>query len=272
MNFPSILKFDLPFAPCAVVILGWLGASPRHFHKYWQLWSEKLGADVLLTLRPTIVQTALPHLAGDSEIIRAFEKTVQPLSSERRPIFVHCLSNAGFIAFGRILHLGSHGGSKPLTSFLDALSDHKAGIIIDSAPSLPTPEIWARGLLSAMYQRTATHIETDMPLRYNMARNVSQLYLHQPPIKRTISEIHHAWTSVLPQTCRQLYLYSSGDTLIPYNAVEKFIDFQKASLHRRVYTKKWTDSDHVEHLKVHPEEYAQTVRMFISEVLTDRVN
>ncbi|KAL4419348.1 hypothetical protein ABPG77_001575 [Micractinium sp. CCAP 211/92] len=94
----------------AVLLLGWLGSRDQHFNKYARLYQD-LGAQVIAH-QPSILQTALPDVA-DRALLRFMRDVTYRYSSlctvlgDTPPVLVHAMSNAGFIAYGTMLHLVS---------------------------------------------------------------------------------------------------------------------------------------------------------------------
>ena len=78
--------------------------------RYQELW-KSLGA-YPVGIRPTILQTAIPSLA-DSALLRFMGDVNRYYGSHClthgrvSPVLVHTFSNAGFLAFGTMLHLAS---------------------------------------------------------------------------------------------------------------------------------------------------------------------
>lgn len=93
-----------------VLLLGWLGSKEQYLSKYTRLYQD-LGAQVI-PHQPTMLQTALPAVADKAllRFMRDFNKSYSLLCSlrgETPPVLVHAMSNAGFIAYGTMLHLVS---------------------------------------------------------------------------------------------------------------------------------------------------------------------
>ena len=77
-------------------------------------------------------------------------------------------------------------------------------------------------------------------------------------------QIWHSWQIAAP-LAPQLYLYSTCDALIPPSEVQLFRRMQEA---RGLWTatKEWPDSAHVEHYRLHPEEYTEQLNRFVKAV------
>jgi len=62
--------------------------------------------------------------------------------------------------------------------------------------------------------------------------------------------------------CPALFLYAVDDKVVNYKLVEQFIDRQKQR-GIKVFTKRWDNSVHIQHLRLHPEEYKTEIKKFI---------
>ena len=78
-----------------MLLLGWLGCSERHLHKYSTLWQD-LGAAHVVTHRPTILQTAVPSV-GDRALLALMQDVTQRYSTlcslrgGAPPVLVHAM-------------------------------------------------------------------------------------------------------------------------------------------------------------------------------------
>lgn len=64
---------------------------------------------------------------------------------------------------------------------------------------------------------------------------------------------------------RSLYVYSSDDPLCDAAKVDSLVAARRRAGHR-VTAKRWAASQHVGHLRCHPEEYRQLLGAFLAEV------
>jgi pimeloyl-ACP methyl ester carboxylesterase len=236
-------------------------------------------------LQPSMLQTALPSAAYRGAL-RFFDtlSTNPEWALGDGPVIVQCMSNAGWIAFGTILHLTSLAATatqqdlsstSPLASHLQTalafnssiLNNRLRGIVIDSAPSYATAPIWARGSVSAALGKSAETIGDDLPRTVAAVQRLAEKYLSLPSIIHHLRETRDAWGRISPHV-PQLYLYSTADALIPAQHIENFIELQR----RRgasVSTHCWNDSGHCEHLRLHPEQYTRLIHSFLERCLTD---
>jgi hypothetical protein len=59
----------------------------------------------------------------------------------------------------------------------------------------------------------------------------------------------------------QLYLYSEDDTLCPAKFIEEWAEKEQKRV--VVWKKKWSNSKHVQHFRLHKEEYSKEVQQFV---------
>lgn len=260
-----------------VLLLGWLGAQERYLTKYTELY-EDLGAQTV-TMQPTLLQTAWPSAANRAAVQFAQEIAESPAGQGRGPVLVQCMSNAGWLAFGAMLHLTNLAASDQrlpdpishqtdsLLHFKTSVLDRLSAIVVDSAPSHATPDIWARGSVSAALKKPAFGIEVENPMTLAIGYKVAERYLALPSISRHLRETRAAWGQLSPMV-PQLYLYSSADVLVPAAHVEAFMT-QQAYRGVAVAHHCWDDSGHCEHLRDHPEQYKRIVHSFVERSLTD---
>lgn len=152
-----------------------------------------------------------------------------------------------------------------LHSFQQVLG-HTRGVVVDSAPSLPHPDIWTRGVLSAALQKPASTIEATHPWAMHPLRGLTAAYLRSKPVRQRMEEIQQGWLHELPRS-PQLYLYSKADALIPPHHVRFFMRLQR-EYGSEVSSKCWQDSQHCEHMRAHPQEYMKVVKDFMHSCLT----
>lgn len=80
------------------------------------------------------------------------------------------------------------------------------------------------------------------------------------------TRLYHLWVARLdPAACPALFLYSSRDELVGSTLVERCAADREQAI-GRVFRKKWEDSPHVEHLRVHEEEYVEELRSFSAKL------
>ncbi|KAL6062128.1 hypothetical protein QOT17_012378 [Balamuthia mandrillaris] len=257
-----------------VVTIGWLGCQPRHLQKFTG-WYQAQGCDTLAYI-PTIATMLTPSLgqrrAADVwQTIRSLsavttseakeEEATAPL--KRKPIVFHTFSNNGTFFWARLL---AHSLKHPDLQRL--LKHSTAACIFDSSPSEISIDIFVRGFTGAILGMLFPHKGEAIyhhSLLSPMLRALFLLYSSSPSLKRHVSSVLDAVAVAQPR-CPQMYLYSTADHLIPYQQIEAIIQAQKdAGLD--VCSKRWTDSAHVNHFRMHKEEYCDAVNSFLKDCL-----
>jgi len=286
-----------------VLLFGFLGASDRHLAKYADVY-ESIGSTVLI-MKPSISEVAVPrvgesavmdllqnrlvpvleeHRTGRSSGIRSREKDAY---GEHRNVFMHCMSNAGWMAMGTMFYMGDTLQSKHMSGISNGEDQNEdemqrekmwalwswirhnlKGIVIDSAPSMATPSIYARGLTSALLKVPSTDVEERHPWALSLASSLTQQYFDNPDVLKRFRKVRDGWSHAVPRNVPQLYLYSSADTLIPSSHVESFMTQQEA-LGSSVSYQRWNDSEHCEHLKAHPAQYRKIVQTFVQSCVSE---
>lgn len=279
-----------------VLLFGWLGSSERHLSKYVDVY-ESFGTKVVL-IKPSLSETAIPSV-GENASIQCMKYRLQPIleafkegrdgvtvgptgflsdsHNRPRPVFMHTMSNAGWIAMGTLFYMEkafkdmSTGCYTPedrrLLDTWEWMRENMAGIILDSCPSFAQPHIWAKGFTSAMMQTSSKDIEETHPWALSLADSMSQKYFDSPDVLKRFRRVRESWSHDVPRV-PQLYLYSSEDSLIPSSHVETFMEQQQA-LGSPVTSQRWDDSGHCEHLKKHPVQYRRLVQSFVQHCTDD---
>jgi hypothetical protein len=249
-------------------------------------------------MKPSISEVAVPKV-GEQAVMDLLEKRLLPVIEEHRTgrsssipstrkdaygehrnIFMHCMSNAGWMAMGTMFYMGETLQSKIQEQHEDEVNREKLwamwswirhnmrGIVIDSAPSMATPSIYARGLTSALLKVPSTDVEDRHPWALSLASTLTQKYFDNPDVLKRFRKVRDGWSHAVPRNVPQLYLYSSADTLIPSSHVESFMAQQEA-LGSSVSYQRWNDSEHCEHLKVHPVQYRKIVQTFVRTCVSE---
>jgi len=188
-----------------VLLMGWLGADAHNLAKYASLY-EDYGAQVS-TVRPTLAQTAIP-LLSDAATLRAARHIAEEMRSHGEgPLFVQCMSNAGWIAFANLMRMCSltagaqtrgeaalprrlrHAADRQALSELHKALTQTSGIVIDSAPSLATPHIWARGAVAALLRKPAQHVEVENQRMVSVAYSAAERYLALPSVSHHLRDV-----------------------------------------------------------------------------------
>ncbi|KAL2497952.1 alpha/beta-Hydrolases superfamily protein [Abeliophyllum distichum] len=232
-----------------VVLLGWLGAKRKHLRRYVELYNE-MGIHTV-----TFVASVMDVLSFD--LGRRLEERIAVLTRElaswlsesendgrERFLIFHTFSNTGWLAYGAILD--------NLKEWKDLLGKIK-GCIVDSGgdPNID-PKVWAAGFTTALLKKSssATYPSSDAGERTELGSGINEskivqkepllienlflsaferlfsFLLNLPDVNKRLMKIVSALSKNQPP-CPQLYLYSTADKVIPFQAVESFIEEQR---------------------------------------------
>lgn len=193
-----VSPLDAHQIPALVLLLGWLGCRPKDVAKYDALYRQELDSSTkVVTMRPGLLQTASPAVAQRAAEAYMAEVADAHASLPDAPVVAHVMSNAGWLAFGSLLHLGYSQAAAPrrarspvlLEDFRAGVLQRISGMVIDSAPSRPTPDIWARGFVAAALGEPAAGIEQQHPFAVQTARHVAQQYLTLPDVTQHMQQV-----------------------------------------------------------------------------------
>jgi hypothetical protein len=279
-----------------VLLFAWLGASDRHISKYVDVFESSAEGDTavnVLVFKPTMMETAIPRV-GEKKAIEHAGRIIAWLEEERHQqqvdVIFHCMSNAGWMAAGTLFYMEhemkkklmemKHHREKTNTvldvnekydedeieSMLEKWKEMRQdirGIILDSAPSLPMPHVWAKGLTSSLTGTSSSFIDSEHPFMLSMANSLSRKYFESSEVLKRFRKIREAWSKYVPSSCARLYFYSNADALIPSSHVENFIRSERMNGVKEQYTFCSSSASHCAILQKHPEDYAAKVKQFL---------
>ncbi|GAB2279555.1 hypothetical protein Dimus_014198 [Dionaea muscipula] len=268
-----------------VVLLGWLGAKPRHLKKYAELYTSRGFSVVTFAVSVSNVLWADLGRSIEERIRELVNQLVSWLSEPEKDgrsrfLIFHTFSNTGWLVYGVILN---HLQSRP------ELIDKIRGCIVDSgaAPEL-SPQVWAAGFATAMLKKRShvvygsaefgnLYSDGTMPkMQEKMQSFIETLLLlilektfsyllKLPDVNRRLSKIMLILSENQP-CCPQLYLYSTADKVIPFRSVESFMDDQRRN-GKKVLSFNFLSSPHVDHYRRFPDIYSTNVDSFLSDCL-----
>ncbi|XP_031475136.1 uncharacterized protein LOC116247237 [Nymphaea colorata] len=283
----EIKRSDRPL-DLAVVLLGWLGAERKHLKRYAE-WYASRG------IQPITFVVPLKDLLG-FDIGERIEQRLSMLADElvawlteraedgkERGLLVHTFSNTGWFSYGVILeNLQSKGN----------LTEKIKGCVVDSGPEPElNPVVWASGFSAAMLKKRNSL--TSMPKYGSEDTSVQDaaklqesgtsiaeivllaalekffsVFLKLPAVKEKLDRIISTLSHNQP-ACPQLYLYSGGDRVVPWQSIERFMAMQKAT-GRTVMSHDFKTSPHVDHFRTFPAIYAAQLQGFLDECIPVR--
>jgi hypothetical protein len=213
-----------------------------------------------LQARPNPAALILPAYGAVSSSRAAAGLAAAAAAAPRAPILMHLFSGGGFLYSGLLLQALRRRGD------LASLGPRIAGVILDSSPAFVTADVSARALLAAALREPAAGVEARHPRALGVLRGAVDAYLSLPVTRRRIADMEASWHALVPP-CPKLYLYSESDVLVSPDTIQGHMQ-SEAVRGSRVYAHRWADSPHVEHYRLHPEEYTSVVARFLEEALS----
>lgn len=264
-------------SPRAVVlVLGFGGAKPRHVAKYSKLYSDKGCSTVSGTASDhdlfidhsgldAFARNAVEHVTKvlrEDEAASCPNDTNAPPAKEI-PIVMHITSNGGaFVTriIGEMIDSKEHQQDESLRRDLDLFAARLKLQVFDSAPCYSDSRS-SFNVIKHLIPNPFVGIPAAVlfTMRFYL-RNAMSIVLQKP----TSGQLF--WNALLRDSnCnRQAFVYSHNDDIANAEMIEEFIsERQKRGVD--VYVKHLAESRHVQHLRLHGQEYSD----FIDHVLTD---
>ncbi len=301
------------------VMLGFFGATPRYLQKYantvgaLDIPVNSAGASPVATERSTVVtfQPPMKNLLARPIHMRSTERLAQLVSdtwiaphraalaaspsAAPTPLVFYLLSNNGAWNFAH--YLTYLRDTAPADFAL--LQEHTSGIVFDSAPCDPAPDVMVRGVTTV-----ATAFASKQPKAHAsmLSPLLSSFFSATMPARaHHFSEVTDGLHKLMPAQAAKLFLLSQADDLIYYNdslayareqaarsatstttadisaskgkgleglSAEAAAALASVTEHpgKRVWVENFVTSGHMDHLRKHPARYKQLVKSFYEEV------
>eukprot|EP01111_Echinosteliopsis_oligospora_P013509 TRINITY_DN4855_c0_g1_i1.p1 TRINITY_DN4855_c0_g1~~TRINITY_DN4855_c0_g1_i1.p1 ORF type:complete len:316 (+),score=34.74 TRINITY_DN4855_c0_g1_i1:3-950(+) len=258
-----------------VVLVGWLGATPRHMGRYQRYYEQIEKKEVIFHI------PSLPSMLFQSISKRASKEMIHNLSTKYsdRPLLFHTFSGNGLNFYAHFIKQLCTTGSVDDTQ-KDQIKKNIVGCIIDSAPPDFSPEMFNKGftgaLLGILHKRkkdskipaapVPKHTTPALP-RYEhpiitpLLRPLFWLYF-KFPVQRIYLTVRKALLQDQPNNIPQCFVYSKADELITPSQIEPFIKDMK-NHGFTVESHVFESSPHCSHYLYYPERYMEITREFV---------
>uniref|UniRef100_A0A5B6YJC1 Putative transmembrane protein 53 n=1 Tax=Davidia involucrata TaxID=16924 RepID=A0A5B6YJC1_DAVIN len=269
-----------------VVLLGWLGAEPKHLKRYVELYKSKgihavtFVASVKELFWFDLGRRVEKRVSGLAEELALWLSETEKDGRERVLLF-HTFSNTGWLAYGAILD--------NLQGRQDLVAKIK-GCVIDSGgdPDI-NPKVWAAGFTAALLKKRSSSAYPSSEARDGIESGVSlsrmqqkgyvlietllllafekffSFILNWPDVNRRLTKVISTLLKNQPPY-PQLYLYSTADKVIPFQSVELFIEDQRRK-GKKVWSFNFGSSPHVDHYRTFPSTYSSQLQNFLKVCL-----
>lgn len=254
-----------------VVIMGWLGSTPRRLRRHAELFSLSLGVDTLATI-PSMTSAVIPFVARKTARSIEKELTEGIFADKERIVFLN-MSGNGDNTFSHLLIQQNkkvrkeNNDGKPKYG---PIAMRTSGVIYDSAPVPQTSWLWSQALTAAVVSNLPFR-KGGSPARYNVpvftraVRMCSDAHLSLMWNKQWKARLYNASFSCLPLQTRMMFAYSQNDYLVPACYVEDYAAKHRAA-GRDVVKWDFGDSAHVDHFRRYPSKYLSATKAFLSSV------
>lgn len=227
-----------------LLLLPWLGSRPQAIAKYCEIYF-RTGFDVL------VVESVVSQFLWPRWGLEYGGHVLELLESERfsqRPLLVHAFSIGGYIFAQVLVHVAKD------TQRYQGLTNRIRGHIYDSLV-MGSLEHMANGLGKTMLPRMEGLVKSASLLYFRVFKHQTVDYFN--------SSISAFWNT--PVMAPALFFYCENDALCDYKSLEKMAEFWR-SRGQTVETKKWKESVHAGHLRVHPQDYLSTLEYFVQSL------
>ncbi|KAK8556831.1 hypothetical protein V6N13_064829 [Hibiscus sabdariffa] len=255
-----------------VVILGWLGAKPKHLKRYVE-WHNLRGIHAV-----TFLVDVKELLWFDIGV--RLEQRISELGNElaewvlekegdgrERCFIFHSFSNTGWLVYGSLLDSFQRR---------EGVKEKIKGVIIDSGGADPFDlKVWAAGFTAAILKKRSSLVNglesavTDSKepgmveaVLLSALEKFFGSILNMPEVNRRLRKVVNAIMEH-PPPCPQLYLYSTVDKVVSYKSIELCIKEMRKGV--KVFSFNFGTSPHVDHYRTFPNIYSSQLHNFLKE-------
>ncbi|CAD6184553.1 unnamed protein product [Caenorhabditis auriculariae] len=249
-----------------VAVLGWGGATDKQLSRYSKIYQERGFTTVQFTALMQSQGSGLKNLRETSSLAEALEKQL----ADGKRLALHLMSMNSICAFVALVQKYPHL----------RILDRSDGIFFDSCPiDFNSPaNIWAfKNVIDHVnisFLQTCTRPQFALYFLwriFTMVAFIKDIYLQQA--KNMLGfpggSYHFLLTSNLPKV--MAVVYSDADETCPPQTIERFHKAMAARPGAQVEARRFSDTQHVQHLRGQPQEYLGLVDRFITRIEQQRL-
>lgn len=262
-----------------VLVLGWWGSKPKPRAKYVDLYAAHGRVFTVVQDTLSTMEVTFPHLRR-SAALRALAKLHAARDAYSREhgegaepaVVIHMMSNNGTIAY-LCVRREMAISKRPEDEWV---SRRLAGTVMDSTPGPLTGEVFAGAFLASRPPAVVTVglgagalLATALLVRKVGTRGLAARVLVLAVAGRAL-DAYLTWRFLStmvkdPFAGPELYLYSKRDELVHHEAIRD-VARRRERRGADVYLEEFKDSEHVNHLFVHYDQYRGAVGKLLDKV------
>jgi hypothetical protein len=259
---------DQKTPPRAVVLLlGWWGAKAKQLAKYTKLYQDRNCLTVQAIAEKNAVLTHNNRSLDECALIAAdhIVKLLDELDNKKVPVIFHAFSNGGAYLIERleVLIQEARAGKSQSASnrTLLLLGARLQGQIFDSAPAYPTAQSAVRAMSSVF---------TSSIMRALVSILVTSHYYYDMVLHHVFGfpngrKDFYKFMADSRLCLKQAYIYSAADDITDVTLLEELIASRR-KITDDIIVKKFDDSLHVQHLRMHEVAYTEFVERFLETI------
>lgn len=259
---------DQKTQPRAVVLLlGWWGAKAKQLAKYTKLYQDRNCLTVQAIAEKSAVLTHNNRSLDECALIAVdhIVKILDELENKKVPVIFHAFSNGGAYLIERleILIQEARDGKNHSESnkTLLVLGERLQGEVFDSAPAYPSAQSAVRAMSSVF---------TSSIMRALISILVTSHYYYDMILHHVFGfpngrKDFYKFMANSRLCLKQAYVYSAADDITDVVMLEELIASRK-KISDDIHVKKFDDSLHVQHLRMHEVAYNQFVERFLQTI------